>query len=672
MKSLILYCGAFFIIFFFPTSFAYTQLPEGKATIDSLQKNLLLLRDDTSKIKTLYNLALSVAPNDSAAALTYSSECFNLSKKIKWQKGIALSHLAYAKIFYEVSEYAMSLKHCDTAYSIFKKLNDIGEAGNALRATANAYDRIGDITKSLEYNYAALHAFEAANDKSGIGRSYNGLGTEYYRLLDYAKAIDNYKKALVIFKELNDKYFIASAIDNMASVFLDEGKYDSANVYNLQAIKVFEDINHLPAIARIYGNRGNLLTKMHDAKSAYDYYMRATNIDEKLGIKRELGGNYGSLGEFCLNIAKDSVHKYILPDEFKTSKENLLKKSKYYLAKALPIIKSANDIDWMMYYTKVASETEERLGNYKTALALHKDYSLYRDSIFNDENKKKIAALETERLTQVKNKEIQLLNQQRAFDASEVKRQTLIRNIIIASVIILALLSFIFIRAYNRRKKIAFNQQVSEVEMKALRAQMNPHFIFNSLHSINKYVAENDKENASVYLSKFASLMRLILENSREQEVPLEKDLHALELYMQLEALRFKNKFTYSIETDPAINKENTLIPPMLLQPFVENAIVHGFNQTGNGIIKIVVHKENDMMKCVIEDNGSGRQNIAIDVDENRKRKSLGMKIITERLNIINQLKKVKAAINIFDLKDTENKPRGLRIELLLPLESAF
>jgi len=654
------------------TSLAYTQTLEGKLLIDSLQKDISKSKNGTSKIETLYNLAVTIAPNDSAAALHYANECILLSKKIKWQKGIALSHLAYAKTFYEVSEYAISLKHCDSAYSIFKKLNDVENEGNALRATANAYDRLGNITKSLEFNYSALHAFEAINNKAGIGRSYNGLGTEYYKLLDYAKAIENYKKALIIFRQLNDKYFTASAIDNMASVFLDEGKYDSANVYNLQAIKIFEEINHLPAMARIYGNRGNLLTKMHDAKSAYDYYMLATNIDEKLGIKRELGGNYGCMGELCLIIAKDSLNQYILPDEFKTSKENLLKKSKYYLTKALPIIKSANDIDWAMYYSKVASETEERLGNYKAALALHKDYTLYRDSIFNDENKKKIAALETERLTEVKNKEIQLLNQQRAFDASEVKRQTLIRNIIVAAVIIIAVLSFIFIRAYNKRKKSAFDQQVSEVEMKALRAQMNPHFIFNSLQSINKYVIENDKENASGYLSKFASLMRLILENSREQEVPLEKDLQALELYMQLEALRFKNKFAYSIETDPAINKENTLIPPMLLQPFVENAIVHGFNQTGNGMIKVVVHKENDMMKCIIEDNGSGRLNTGGDIDENKKRKSLGLKIITERLDIINQLKHVKAAINIFDLKDTENRPRGLRIELLLPLEPAF
>ena len=211
-----------------------------------------------------------------------------------------------------------------------------------------------------------------------------------------------------------------------------------------------------------------------------------------------------------------------------------------------------------------------------------------------------------------------------------------------------------------------------EVEMKALRAQMNPHFIFNSLQSINNYIVENDKQNASAYLSKFSKLIRLILENSREKEVPLQQDLQALELYMQMEALRFKNRFNYIIEADNDIDKENTLIPPMLLQPFVENAIIHGFKHTKSGVIKINVHHENDMLRYVVEDNGSGRNNAAVNNEKGKHHKSLGLQIISERLNIINELKKVKTAVNIFDVKDEKNNPHGLRIELLLPFEVAF
>ena len=183
---------------------------------------------------------------------------------------------------------------------------------------------------------------------------------------------------------------------------------------------------------------------------------------------------------------------------------------------------------------------------------------------------------------------------------------------------------------------------------------------------------ENDSRTASEYLTKFAKLMRLVLENSREQEIPIKDDLAALELYMQLESLRFENGFTYSIEIDPTIDKENTLIPPLMLQPFAENAIVHGISDKEDGVIRINIQTEsNNMIKCILEDNGCG--GITLPQEESgKKRKSFGIKITQERLKIINQLKKAKAAVNIFDLKDAENKPRGSRIELLLPLQLAF
>lgn len=134
--------------------------------------------------------------------------------------------------------------------------------------------------------------------------------------------------------------------------------------------------------------------------------------------------------------------------------------------------------------------------------------------------------------------------------------------------------------------------------------------------------------------------------------------------------MRLKNTFTYNIEVDPQLDKEDTLIPPLLLQPFVENAIIHGLKDNENGLIKISVKKEKDeMICCVIEDNGTGNKEI---IASERKHKSLGKKIVSERLGIINQLKKVKASVNIFDLHNNENNESGMRVELLLPLELAF
>lgn len=184
---------------------------------------------------------------------------------------------------------------------------------------------------------------------------------------------------------------------------------------------------------------------------------------------------------------------------------------------------------------------------------------------------------------------------------------------------------------------------------------------------------DNEGKLASSYLIRFSNLMRLTLENSREKEVSLSRDLSALELYMQLEALRFKNKFQYVIDVEPGIDRECTLVPPMLLQPFVENSIIHGISNKEGGIIKISVGREGAMIRCVVEDNGGGRKNtVGFKVAREVKRESLGVKITQERLHLLEKLKKVKTAIFITDLSDINNGLSGLRIELLLPFENAI
>ncbi|MBK5286067.1 MAG: histidine kinase, partial [Bacteroidia bacterium] len=308
-----------------------------------------------------------------------------------------------------------------------------------------------------------------------------------------------------------------------------------------------------------------------------------------------------------------------------------------------------------------------------SALAYLNLYHEMRDSILNVKSSQQLDELQIQYETEKKDNEIALLNKDKELQASEVKKQKLIRNSTFGGVGLAVVFSFFLFRSFNRKRKVSFEKQISDVEMKALRSQMNPHFIFNSLHSINKFMLDNDKENASEFLSKFSKLMRLILENSREHEVTLEKDLSALELYMQLESLRFQNRFQYTIEVDENIDKENTLVPPLMLQPFVENSIIHGISNKDNGLIQIKIKKENDMIHCSVEDNGIGREEaMTLSSTRKEKSKSLAMSITHERISILNRLKKTKAALSILDLKDTLNNPCGVRVDLMLPLEHAF
>lgn len=647
---------------------------KGQALVDSLKNELPKKKSDSDQVKTVLRLARAMMSFDPDAAMHLADSAMGLARQHQWLTGVGLAYINKARIHRSNGDYAAGLQHADTAYDIFKAVKWKAAQGDALFEISNNYERLGNYSKAIENNYNALRIYEEIDLKPSIASIYNNLGIDYYRLDDYPKAIENYSKALEIHRKANNKFGIASALDNMASVYKEQGKIDKVNELNLEAIRLFEEINDQAAMGRIYFNRGNFMQQQNYFDSALSYYRKAINIADKLEIKSTLAFGYGGIGEIYLKVANDSPSKNVLPDSLKASKPVLLKKANQYFVKAYDLSEKMGDLSLRMRFAKSISDTRAASGDYKSALTYYDKASQYKDSIFNDENKRKVAALETERLEEVKDKEIQILNKDKALQASEIRRQAQIRNAVLAAVAIAAIFSFFLIRSFTRRRKVTFEKQVMQTEMKALRAQMNPHFIFNSLHSINKYVMENDKGMASEYLSKFAKLMRLVLENSREMEVPLENDLAALELYMQLEALRFGNKFQYSIEIDPDIDKENTLIPPLMLQPFAENAIVHGMKDKEDGLIKIKVQAaEGNMIKCVVEDNGVGRSAVPAAVEETtKKRKSLGLKIMQERLSVINQLRKAKAAVHVFDLKDAENKPGGLRIELFLPLQLAF
>jgi len=220
--------------------------------------------------------------------------------------------------------------------------------------------------------------------------------------------------------------------------------------------------------------------------------------------------------------------------------------------------------------------------------------------------------------------------------------------------------------ADEARKEAELKAQVAETEMKVLRAQMNPHFIFNSLNSISYYISKNELMAADKYLSKFTDLMRLILENSEHKEVTLKDDLDALEWYIQLEELRMSQRFTHTIVVSGDIDKESTMVPPLILQPFVENSIWHGLvdKETG-GMIKIDIHLEQNMLCCVVEDNGIGSIAASKAKESSirpRKKKSLGMKITQSRIDLLNKQRKSNGSIKIFDLEP------GVRAEIRLPL----
>ena len=226
------------------------------------------------------------------------------------------------------------------------------------------------------------------------------------------------------------------------------------------------------------------------------------------------------------------------------------------------------------------------------------------------------------------------------------------------------------IKQKNRieQEKLKMEKSILELEQKASRLQMNPHFIFNSLNSIQGFIAVNDSFQAKKYLAKFARLMRLILENSGEEYIPLSNEIFILENYLELEKLSLNQKFEFEIKVAENIDKEEIEIPPMLIQPFVENAVLHGIRPLKDkGFIKINFSSDDNILTCEIIDNGIGREQ-ALKNKLKKAHKSSGIDVTKKRLEQIIYETKQSGGIEIIDLKDSDEKPIGTKVVLRIPV----
>ncbi len=219
-------------------------------------------------------------------------------------------------------------------------------------------------------------------------------------------------------------------------------------------------------------------------------------------------------------------------------------------------------------------------------------------------------------------------------------------------------------------EKNQLKQQIAEIEMTALRAQMNPHFIFNCLNSINRFILVHDTEAASAYLTKFSRLIRLILDGSREDFVTLDKEIEALRLYIEMESMRFSDSFEWKIVIDPNVRMENVLLPPLLLQPYVENAIWHGLMQAPPAEPKkltIHIHQSEEKLIIEISDNGIGRKKaLEIKSKDGNKHKSYGITLTEERLKLMGKIKGITTEVLIEDLVDFQQKASGTKVILYI------
>ncbi len=337
------------------------------------------------------------------------------------------------------------------------------------------------------------------------------------------------------------------------------------------------------------------------------------------------------------------------------------------LVHALSLAKAIDRRISIVMVLQELAEVKAKLKNFQEAYSYQQEYIQLKDSLTSDETKSRLADFEAIYKTQQEEEHIELLQKDNDIKNLQL-RNSKQWNALYLSVFIF-LLAATGISFYQRNKRLKMKSQKikAELQMQVFRLQMNPHFIFNSLNGIEYFILQNEKRNASVYLNKFASLIRIILSDSRRDVVPFADDMQTIRLYVDLELLRFNHNFCYLTDIDQSLLDSDYSVPPLLLQPFVENAIIHGFgySERKNLTLKISAILRGEYIIYTIEDNGVGRKEAAVYNALNKpNHNSLGLQITQQRISIFNEQHQANSMLNIEDLYHEDGKPFGTRVTI--------
>src|SRR6266536_1234098 len=517
-----------------------------------------------------------------------------------------------------------------------------GEVG-ALRYITWTHLGIRNYSEALQITLRGLKIAERNNLVNSKALFLMTIGRIYNQIEDHRKALDLFIEAKALLDSLHDFPSSTSIQDGIAETYLMMNQPDSALYYCQAAhekavqlkIDWLEGIT-LWALGRVQRKKGH-----HDLALAY---LRQSLLVFPGAPPVHFSKSYFYIAELYQQINKpDSCIYYA-----NKSLEAVTGRGFY------PNMIEANILLSRMYEKR---DPQRALGYSRTAI-------LYKDSLYNLAKtisvKNLVAFDEQERQYEIETA--------KAAYRSKVKQYGLIGG----SLVVL-LIGFLLYRSNKMRMRheiVSQQHKASELEMQTLRAQMNPHFIFNSLNSINMFILENNKLQASEYLSKFSRLMRLILQNSQEAFIPLERELEALQLYLELESLRFDNKFEYKISVDDEVDTTMLKVPPLIIQPYVENAIWHGLmHKKEKRHLDIQLFLEKEVLFCKITDDGIGRKKAAeLKSKSASTHKSMGMRITGDRIAMLQQQKQNGTSISITDLVLPDGNPGGTEVLIKIPV----
>ncbi len=696
--------------------------------LDSLSKLLPSLKD-SSRIDCLNKLSVEYFINalnetyinvQTDTAISYASKARSEALKIQYTKGLAEALQNLGEIHRDRNDFIAAENYFRQSIPLFEKINAQEKYSRANEAMGWCLHRQCKFSEArLAYDRAMPYYLKGEN-KERLSMLLRLISYTYSERGYNEKAFEYLLQAIRITFKINDTRGVVSSPKVLGNLYKDAGETETALIYYRLAAQNAKKTNQPVRYNRLMGD----ITMLLDQLDSAIYYYKESHNSLKLQTtdttirKKDFSYQSVGIGEVYLK-----QHKYDLAIEGFKQPLQLLKRGNnrsgmmvafYGLARcyqaqqnykesflfanrlfeiaqetgARPFVRNAYKLFWEMY---------DRQGKTDSAYKYNLKYTAIKDSILSDEFMRNIALSEMRSQDEQQKTKISLLEKDQQLNKEKLslqqqrlKSESLIRYIFIATTFAIVLIGIFIFRNINLKRKnekqhlehalelqqlqtqkttIEFQQQATELEMQALRAQMNPHFIFNCLSSINRFILINKIDEASDYLTKFSRLIRMALHNSEKSLITLESELEALRLYLDLERLRFKNAFNYSITFINTIDINAVYIPPMLIQPFAENAIWHGLmHKKGVGHLEIQLCAEDKTLVCAIIDNGIGR-NVAASFNSRsaEKNKSMGVDITAGRLALLNKSKNETAVFNIEDLIDEEGKGCGTKVLLTIP-----
>lgn len=678
----------FFLLFsfvFFAIN-SYAQNPRATKILDSLLANHP--QKDTTRVKMLSTYVQKIYYKDTSKADSLIRAVEKLSNEINYTKGKADANYYRAEIQSIKFDYEGSLISYKKAIELYEKIGRKILIANCLNRIGAAYYSQGNFSKALEYynksaemckeannlkgasiilnNIANIYAdqgkyFEAIknyneskeikqkiNYRLGLAKTYTNIGALYGELNDYPKALENLNEALVIYDSEENNTKASVLLLNIGLIHSDQKQFDKALEYYNKALKLYKKQNDQRGIAICLNHIGSVYKNQPKNEKALNFYYKSLAITEKMPNERGMAISY-------LHISQ----VYYFQKKYKKSLEYTLKTKK--IVDELKILKFQKEVNGLL------AGIYENFGEFEKSLVAFKTFKTLNDSLLSKDVNKKIIKLEYEykykqELASANQRELRLTEEVKTSNQDlEDSEQNLLLGVIAFLLVTLVLAAIIF---FLRLRHIKAKNKNILTEQKLLRSQMTPHFIFNALSVLQGIILNKEQKKSLSYLSKFSKLLRITLENSRDKMVSLDQELIAVENYLALHNIESNDSYKYSISVDDTIDKSLFEVPPMLIQPFIENAIEHGFNtQSTDRNIAIVLNYKKEELICTITDNGIGID--AKKQTSSKQKKSLATIITSERLRILSEDSKTKGMLTVEDRQ--KYNEHGTIVTLVMP-----